>query len=87
MMPIFAKDNFNSLCVKPLLQLIFEQLYGLEFREFCLIVGRGKRVMEDNFTPDYNFIEQLNSRGRGKQALDLKAFYDMVENSTIIWVN
>ncbi|MEM3542680.1 MAG: hypothetical protein QXZ54_06105 [Candidatus Methanomethylicia archaeon] len=73
-MPIFAKDNFNSLCVKPLLQLIFEQLYGLEFREFCFIVGRGKRVMEDHFTPDYNFIEQLNSRGRVSRLWILKLF-------------
>lgn len=87
MLPIFFKDNSNSLCVKPLLQLLFEQLYSLGFRNFCFIVGRGKRAIEDHFTPDYEFIKQLNSEGKNKQASNLEAFYDMVKSSTIIWVN
>lgn len=87
MMPIFAKNNSNSLCVKPLLQLLFEQLYGLGFRDFCFIVGRGKRAIEDHFTPDREFIKQLNNEGRNKLASDLEAFYDMIKSSTIIWVN
>ena len=87
MMPIFAKDNSNSLCVKPLLQLLFEQLYGLRFRDFCFIVGRGKRAIEDHFTPDREFVKQLNDRRKNNLASDLGAFYDMVKSSTIIWVN
>jgi len=87
MMPVFAKNNSNDLCVKPLLQLLFEQLYGLGFRDFCFVVGRGKRAIEDHFTPDSEFIRQLNNRGKNKLASDLEAFYDMVKGSTIIWVN
>jgi len=87
MMPIFGRNDPNDLCVKPLLQLLFEQLYGLGLRDFCFIVGRGKRAIEDHFTPDREFIGQLNNEGKNKLASDLEAFYDMVKSSTIIWVN
>lgn len=88
MMPIFAVDSSGNICVKPLLQLLFEQLYGLGFRDFCIIVGRGKRAIEDHFTPDINFITQLNNKGKGgKTTSDLQAFYNMVKSSSIIWIN
>lgn len=87
MLPLFCKDLDDKISLKPILQLIFEQLYSLGFRDFCFIVGRGKRGIEDHFTPDHEFIQQLNSKGRNKIAFNLEAFYDMVETSTIIWVN
>jgi len=57
------------------------------FRKFCFIVGRGKRAIEDHFTPDRDFIKQLNNQRKNKLTSDLQAFYDMVKSSTIIWVN
>jgi len=87
MMPVFARNNSNSLCVKPLVQLLYEQLYGFGFREFCFVVGRGKRAIEDHFTPDGEFINQLNNEGKNKLAYDLEAFYKMIKGSTVIWVN
>jgi len=87
MMPIFARESFEGLCVKPLLQLLFEQLYSLGLRNFCFIVGRGKRAIEDHFTPDYEFIKKLNNERKNKQASNLEAFYNMVKSSNMIWVN
>lgn len=43
MLSIFSANSYGELCLKPLLQLLFEQLYSLGFREFCFIVGRRKR--------------------------------------------
>lgn len=66
MLPIFANDVNGGLSVKPLVQLVFEQLFNFGIREFCIIVGRGKRAIEDHFTPDYSYIERLNRpKGRG----------------------
>ena len=87
MLPIFSRLVNGDVGVKPLLQMVFEQLYDVGFREFCFVVGRGKRSIEDHFTPDHNSVVMLKSRGRGDQALDLDGFYTKLKTSTIIWVN
>ncbi len=55
-------------CLKPIVQLVFEQLYQGSFREFCFIVGRGKRAIEDHFTPDFPYVSMLDSRGKNGRA-------------------
>jgi UTP--glucose-1-phosphate uridylyltransferase len=87
MLPIFAKNNSGGLCVKPLLQMIFEQFYDYGFREFCFIVGRGKRVIEDHFTIDRDFIRQLNDKGKYGLASSLEQIYRKIEGSMIVWIN
>src|SRR5437879_11457467 len=87
MLPVFAKGKNGDLCLKPIVQLVFEQLYQVGLREFCFIVGRGKRAIEDHFTPDLNFVSMLDSRGKDGPAADLESFYKMIEGSTVYWVN
>lgn len=85
MLPLFTVDSLGRVVIKPLLQIVFEQFYQVGVREFCFIVGRGKRAIEDHFTPDWRFIEELYRRGGFTG--DLENFYRMVEDSTIVWVN
>src|SRR2546426_3964618 len=87
MLPVFAKARNGDLCLKPIVQLVFEQLYHVGFREFCFIVGRGKRAIEDHFTPDFSFASMLDSKGLDGPAGELEAFYKMVDGSTVVWVN
>jgi UTP--glucose-1-phosphate uridylyltransferase len=87
MLPVFTKGRNGDLCLKPIVQLVFEQLYEVGFREFCFIVGRGKRAIEDHFTPDFSYISMLGSKGKDSPAADLEAFYKMIEGSTVVWVN
>lgn len=87
MLPVFARSSSGELCLKPLLQMVFEQLYDVGFREFCFIVGRGKRAIEDHFTQDYEYVRMLRSRGKSGLADDLESFYRRIEGSTIIWIN
>lgn len=87
MMPIFVKLKSGLIVLKPTLQIIFESLFNTGIREFCFIVGRGKRAIEDHFTPDYNFLEYLRKKGKEEIADDLEKFYDMIEKSTIVWIN
>jgi UTP--glucose-1-phosphate uridylyltransferase len=86
MLPIFVR-GVNGLGLKPLLQALFEQLHLFGFREFCIIVGRGKRSIEDHFTPDWGFVKALNDRGKSSLAKDLEVFYRMIESSRILFVN
>jgi UTP--glucose-1-phosphate uridylyltransferase len=87
MLPVFARAKNGDLCLKPIVQLVFEQLYHVGFREFCFVVGRGKRAIEDHFTPDFSFVSMLDSKGLEGPAGELEAFYKMVDDSTIVWVN
>jgi len=87
MLPIFSKTINGNVAVKPLLQMVFEQLHDAGFREFCFVVGRGKRSIEDHFTPDNNSINMLQGMGKRGPATDLDGFYGKLKNSMIIWVN
>jgi UTP--glucose-1-phosphate uridylyltransferase len=60
MLPFFATSEFNTLCLKPTVQLIFEQLFDFGMRDFHFIVGRGKRALEDHFTIDRDFINRAS---------------------------
>lgn len=87
MLPVFSRLANGDTGVKPLLQMIFEQLYNAGFREFCFIVGRGKRAIEDHFTPDPKFLNLLKGAGKIDLTTDLESFYLKLANSSIIWVN
>jgi len=87
MLPVFARGCNIGMRLKPLLQLLFEQVYRIGIREVCFIVGRGKRAIEDHFTPDWRFVDELIKRGKEAAALDLQEFYKMVESSHIVWIN
>lgn len=85
MLPLFYKEK-DEILVKPLLQISFELLYNIGIREFCFIVGRGKRSIEDHFTPDIAYLEFLKSKNNNA-AKHLEKFYSMIENCEIVWKN
>jgi len=87
MLPIFMGNAVQALSVKPFLQAVYEQLCGIGIEEFCFVVGRGKRAIEDHFTPDRAFIASLNSKGKSSLAQAMEEFYRRIEKSVIIWVN
>ena len=60
MMPIFSNTFTNKKVVLPLLQYIYEQLYSMNFRDYCFVVGREKRSIEDHFTPHEAYLKELS---------------------------
>jgi UTP--glucose-1-phosphate uridylyltransferase len=87
MLPVFSTTINGASSVKPLLQMVFEQLYDSGLREFCCVVGRQKRSIEDHFTADLNSLSMLEGMGKNGQAADLQDFYKKLKTSTIMWVN
>jgi len=87
MLPIVALTKNGKLCMKPMLQAIFEQLYDVRFREFAFIVGKGKRAIEDHFSPDEDFIQYLESKNRKDNAEELQDFYRKINESNIVFIN
>jgi UTP--glucose-1-phosphate uridylyltransferase len=83
MMPIFSSNFSDKKSTLPLLQLIFEQLHELKFREYCFVVGREKRSIEDHFTPHESYLKELN----GDYKKNMKKFYQKLDNSHLVWIN
>lgn len=85
LLPLYDVEE-GEVVMKPVLQIIFETLYEAGIREFCIVTGRGKRAVEDHFTPDWNFVEYLEANGKESKARSLRKFFEMIESSIIIWV-
>src|SRR2546422_3107762 len=85
MLPIIAHDGDGSLELKPLVQAIFEQLYTAGIRNFYIVVGRGKRAIEDHFSPDPRFLEYLEKKG--KLPRGMSDFYEKIKSSNLVFLN
>ena len=83
MMPIFSNIFTNKKVVSPLLQYVYEQLYSMSFRDYCFIVGREKRSIEDHFTPDEMYLRDLS----GDNKKIITKFYEKLEKSHLVWIN
>ena len=83
MMPIFSKIHGNQRVVIPLLQYIFEQFHSAKIRDYCFVVGRDKRSIEDHFTPHQSYLNELSGNNK-KMMLD---FYKKLEDCHLMWVN
>lgn len=85
MLPLFDKTVNGGVCVKPLLQIVFEQLRKFGICDFCFITGKGKKSIEEHFTQDHTFLQSLKERGKIELAEELENFYLMLDFSNIFW--
>lgn len=78
MMPIYAKNN-NEMVLKPILQEIYESILDFGINDFCFVVGRGKRIIEDHFlTSEKESLLKNNS--------SIKSFSQKVSKCNMIYV-
>src|SRR5438093_13382418 len=64
MFPIITYNGRQCLELTPLVQAIYEQLYGAGIRSFYVVVGRAKRAIEDHFSPDPAYSALLERGGK-----------------------
>ena len=83
MMPIFSNIFTKKKVVLPLLQYVYEQLYSMNFRDYCFIVGREKRSIEDHFTPHETYLRGLSTDYKKI----ILGFYKKLEKSHLVWIN
>ena len=55
----------------------------MNFRDYCFVVGREKRSIEDHFTPHETYLKQLT----GDYKKSITKFYQKLENSHLVWIN
>ncbi len=78
MLPVCAQSKDGNVILKPILEIIYESLYDCGYREFCFVVGRGKRSIEDYFLIDGSDRYSGNN--------DLQDFYKKIQTSHISYV-
>ena len=78
MLPCCTRSKDGSLILKPILEMVYESLYDHGCREFCFVVGRGKRSIEDYFLVDDSAMYSTND--------DLQDFYERIRSSRIAYV-
>jgi UTP--glucose-1-phosphate uridylyltransferase len=55
----------------------------MNFRDYCFVVGREKRSIEDHFTPHDAYLKELD----GEYKKLITKFYKKLENSHLVWIN
>lgn len=87
MLPIYDKSKAGNLILKPILQVIFESLYDYNIRNFCFIVGRTKRAVEDHFTPNSDLLVLLKKEKKKELVVILSDFFKKLKKSNIMFVS
>ncbi len=87
MLPIFVKNRKGQILLKPVIQVVFERLFDAGVREFLFVVGRGKRSIEDHFTVDSGFMNQLKHAAKPQLVEEMERFYRRVRSSNIGFIN
>ena len=83
MMPIFSKKFTTKKIVLPLLQFIFQQLYSMNFKDYCFIINNEKKVILNHFTPNEFYLKELS----GDSKKDISQFYKQLKKSHLVWMN
>lgn len=52
MLPYCARSTEGRIFLKPILEAVYESIYDYGCRDFCFVVGRDKRLIEDYFLAD-----------------------------------
>jgi UTP--glucose-1-phosphate uridylyltransferase len=84
MLPLCAKSRSDGLTLKPLVQIILEELYALGLRIFCFVVRRGEHMIKDYFTLRETYLKYL--KRMGKLSEDLEALRQILSDVNLEFV-
>jgi UTP--glucose-1-phosphate uridylyltransferase len=92
MLPLYTKSKVNEdYFLKPLIEIIFENLYDNNFRNFYIIVSSNyKKIIKDHLTNDKLFLTLLKKRSHqpDKRFVNtLQNLYKKIDNCNIHWVS
>lgn len=93
MLPLYekSKDKSQEPALRPLIEIIFENLYDKKIRRFCFIVGaKTKRSIIEHLTPDQGYIELLKRRNMPADRRFIKTLtrvYKKMEKCEIDWIS
>ena len=93
MLPLYCRsfDKNPEPLLRPLIEIIFENLYNHGFRRFCFIVGtKTKQSILAHMVPDMDFIKLLKKRNNkfdNRFVKALKKFYNKIDKCEVSWIS
>ena len=93
LLPLYDRsfDRNPEPLLRPLIEIIFENLYDNGFRKFCFIVGtKNKKSILNHILPDQEYIKLLKKRNNlfDKRFVNaLQKFYKKFEKCEIKWIS
>ena len=93
LLPLYDRsfDKNPEPLLKPLIEIIFENLYDNGFRKFCFIVGtKNKKSILNHMVPDQEYIKLLKKRNNqfDKRFVNaLQKLYRKFEKCEIKWIS
>ena len=91
MLPLFEKNHttIKRPILRPLIEIIFENLYDSGFRKFCFVIGKTKNSIANHLLPDPYFTRLLKKRDLefdNEFIMTINRVSKKIKNSTIKWV-
>jgi UTP--glucose-1-phosphate uridylyltransferase len=86
MLPIFSRGSNGGICMKPVLQVIFEQLFDFGMKRFRIVLNSKKKGIIQHFTFDGDILRILQDGRREDQVGELLQFYDKLCSSSLDYV-
>ena len=92
MLPLYEKsrDTYGEPVLRPLIEIIFENLYDRGFRRFCFIIGKKtQKPIKDHLTPDSAYIKLLRERNKIEDRRFIKTLtriYGKINNCQVMWI-
>ena len=93
LLPLYDRsfDRNPEPLLRPLIEIIFENLYDNGFRRFCFIVGtKNRKSILNHVVPDQEYIKLLKKRNNQFDKRFVKAlekFYKKFEKCEIKWIS
>ena len=93
LLPLYDRsfDRNTEPLLRPLIEIIFENLYDNGFRKFIFIVGtKNKKSILNHMIPDQEYIELLKKRNNQfdkRFAKALQKFYKKFEKCEVKWIS
>mgnify|MGYP001585505926 CR=1 FL=1 len=92
MLPVYTKSDYDDEpLLKPILEVIFNNLYENGFRKFCIIINTNyKSTIKNHFNPDPSFVDLLSKRNKFHDKRFMKTLdklYKKIEKCEIHWIN
>lgn len=92
MLPMYTKSKYDDdFILKPIVEIIFENLYDSGFRKFCIIVNSNyKSLIKNHLTPDSSFVDLLSKRNHyhDKRFVNtLSKLYKKIQKCEIHWID
>jgi UTP--glucose-1-phosphate uridylyltransferase len=80
-LPLCSRSVNGGITLKPLLNLIFEQLYSVGIRRFCFVLRKGESTWKNYLKLNDEYINRIKEKGKSYE--DIDRLKKMIDDSEI----